>query len=211
MDHLTRRIEPLLSADRPTLLVGHSMGAIISLALAERFPERIAALGVVGLPVFANREDGLAHLAPRGRAVRTFLQRDRVAHVACRGAHLTRRAWLPWVNRASLGRAHQTVECTFDHDLAGHRGGLSNLVFAGRVPQLAAGVRMPVSVLHGTEDRSAPVGRVEELARQTGWRLRVEAGENHQVILERPGLVAGWVMGEVAALGRQRAMDRAGA
>jgi pimeloyl-ACP methyl ester carboxylesterase len=114
------------------------------------------------------------------------------------------------VNRASLGRAHKTLDRTFDHDLAGHRGGLGGLVFGGRAPGLAANVRVPVGALHGTDDRSAPVGRVEDLAERVGWRLRVEKGENHQVLLERPGLVAEWILGEVTdlALGRTQAARR---
>ncbi|RYY09453.1 MAG: alpha/beta fold hydrolase, partial [Cytophagaceae bacterium] len=52
IDHLGRR-----NATEPVLLVGHSMGGYVALALAQRYPERVAGLALINSSAYADTEE----------------------------------------------------------------------------------------------------------------------------------------------------------
>jgi pimeloyl-ACP methyl ester carboxylesterase len=193
----------LIEHEKPSIVIGHSMGGIVALALAGRFADTIQAAGVIGLPVYAGRREGVAYLGRRGRIIESFVRHDDTAHACCTVAHATRRLWMPWARRRFPTLPVEALLCTFDHDARGHEGGLRNLVFGGRVPGLAGAIQVPVRAMHGTADRAAPLAPLQELARQAGWPLRVVQRANHQVIVEQPAVVATWVR-ELSEPGQQR-------
>lgn len=199
-------LEPVLRREEPTHVAGHSMGAIVALGLAARHRGRFDGIGLVGLPLYAARADGLDHLHRRGRLMQALLGHDGVSHVGCAAAHASRRLWLPLAQRRFPGQPREVLLTTFDHGRAGHGGALDNVVFAGLVPALSEGVDSRVSLLHGANDRAAPAGRAEALARERGWPIEVVAGANHQVIVERPELAASWIRERV--FGREEWVGR---
>ena len=52
IDHLGRR-----NATEPVLLVGHSMGGYVALALAERYPDRVAGLALINSTAYADTDE----------------------------------------------------------------------------------------------------------------------------------------------------------
>jgi len=193
LERVVERLVPLVERAQPTHVVGHSMGGIVALALAGALPGRFESVGVVGLPVFHGRADGVDCLRQRGPAVRAFLLRDRVAHVACRLLHPLRDAWLPVASLAVPRRPVRILAATFDHDRDSHVGGLDQIVFAGLVEDLALTVGTPVAALHGGADETAPPARVRQLSTARGWDFRLAPTASHQLIFERPRLVARWL------------------
>jgi pimeloyl-ACP methyl ester carboxylesterase len=208
---VTRQLAALVEEARPTHVLGHSMGGIIALALAAEMPGRFEAVGLVGLPVFVDRDDGRRFL--RARPVHNmFLRRDRLSHVGCVAMHRTGPLWLPFSRWVLPRQPRSVLRTTFHHSREGHVGGLNAVVFAGHVPALASRVGTPVFALHGAADRSAPLERVRQLVATQGWELRVADGCGHQVVVERPGVVGAWVRGWLhAPAERPVSLDAAGA
>lgn len=193
LDAVVGALAPIVAAERPTHVIGHSMGGIVALALAAEPGTSITSAGVIGLPVFRDRHDGTSFLHSRGIIYRNFLREDRMAHLACRGLHRTSRAWLPFAPLVLPRQPREVLRTTFDHSPAGHGGGLDHIVFAGVVEDLATRVAGPVFALHGSRDRTAPLDRARALAERHHWDFRVARDVGHQLPVERPQLAARWV------------------
>jgi pimeloyl-ACP methyl ester carboxylesterase len=205
LEAMVKGLRPLIESERPTHVIGHSMGGIVALALPREF-ESIEAVGVIGLPVFKDREDGTRFLHSRGLIYRNFLRGDRVAHYACMGLHRTSRAWLPLAPLILPRQPREVLRTTFDHCPGSHSGSLDGVVFAGLVEDLAAKVGAPVFALHGSRDRTAPLERAREIASQQEWDFRIARNVGHQLPIERPRVAARWVRDYVlrADAGAQR-------
>lgn len=193
LDDVVDALVPLVEAEQPTHVLGHSMGGIVALALAARLPGRFERVGVAGLPVYATREEGIAHLRQRGRLRVALLNRHGFTHSGCVAVHRTRRLWMPVARRISWRHAGTMASGAFDHTRESHGEALETIIFAGHVEGLAAQVTAPVEALHGGRDGAAPVGAVREVAARYGWRLKVAPTGHHQLCVSRPGLTAEWV------------------
>lgn len=198
LEAVTDALMPLVERERPRLVVGHSMGGIVAMELARRLPEMIAQIGVVGLPVYRSRGDGLDFLDRRGPFHMVVVRWDQFAHVGCRAMHATRKAWLPLAPYVAPRQPREVVEWVFDHCDQTHCGSVGGIIFGNHVERLAHAVSTPVAAYHGTNDTAAPAGRVRELASAHGWNYRLVRGAGHQVHVERPAPVARWIAGLAA-------------
>lgn len=183
----------LVEQSRPTAIVGNSMGAILALALAARLPGAFERVGIIGLPIYYDRADGLEYLRHRSPFHRIFLRHDQYTHIGCKALHHTRVAWLPFTPGIVPGLPRYALETVFNHQIEGHAGSLDNIIFANQVDEIARNVTAPVSALHGGRDRAARLDRVRALAKASGWDLRVAPTGGHQLFVRRPRLTARWI------------------
>jgi pimeloyl-ACP methyl ester carboxylesterase len=177
-----------------SVVVGHSTGAILAAALAAAQPTRVRALVLIGLPAFpdeltARREVGrlglLAGLTVQGRPLARLL-----CGAMCRLRPLAI-AVAPLIIRdlpreiASDGARHTwpSFHGTLEHVVVEHR----------TLPDVLA-IQARVTLLHGADDREAPVAYVRELidsarGQRDGVDLEVVPGDHHLPI-HRADLVA---------------------
>jgi pimeloyl-ACP methyl ester carboxylesterase len=202
------RLSPLVERERPTHVIGHSMGAIVALALASRFPDTFRSVGVIGLPVFHGPADGYDFLRHRGPTTAVMLRDHRLGHAACQAMRSVRGLWAP-VGALLTPRPRGALATMFDHSFESHTGGLDHIVFGGLVDGLADALATPVAALHGGRDRSAPLERAREVAGRQGWSFKVAPAASHQVIFERPALTARWVREQVLGAGADRVAGEA--
>jgi len=163
-------------------LVGHSLGSLVALAAAARAPERIARLALVGtavpMPVAARLLESAA--ATPSRAMVSVN----------RGSHSVRGwlaspspvgLWAPAMNLRLMER--QRPDCLFV-DLAAcnaYRDGLA----------AAAGVRCPVLLVSGSEDRMTPPTATRQLReRLVDVRSVTIPGAGHALMTEAPETLA---------------------
>lgn len=142
-----------------TVLVGHSLGAVLAMRLAS---DSAAVRGLVMTSGFypPARNDQSHASALAGYA------RHRVAvarTLAAEGARPRRGGVRALASLASLG------------------------LRPGRFHRLAARVRAPVLVIHGDADHHVPIDFALAAARRNpGWDLRVVAGGGHHVHVDQP-------------------------
>jgi pimeloyl-ACP methyl ester carboxylesterase len=184
----------------PSVVVGHSFGALVALALAERFPDRVAALVLVAPLVFPEPrllEHGL--IAPRsmpviGPLISRFGRRSGLD-----------RAAIEWIQAVMFSPAPVPgewkrsfpFERVLDPDVLVHEGEDA----ASMLPLSPAGtidlgrIDSPVHVLVGTEDRVVEHERQgKTLARLLrDGRLTEVAGAGHMLHHSHPDLVLGAV------------------
>ena len=183
---------PLLAPG--AVVVGHSTGAILASALAAVRPQAVRALLLLGLPAFgdeatARREVGrlgvlarltvdgnplartlcvaMCRLRPLATAVAPLLMRDLPASIAADGSLHT---WASY---------HRTLE---------------RVVLGRRVADDLRSASVPVRLLHGERDRTAPVHHVLALGGElcsagVAAELQVVDGEHHLAV-RRPAVVA---------------------
>ena len=211
---LSRFVHEVLG--RPVVLVGNSMGGMVSLLLAGRRPEQVVGLALVdpSLPTPGLRPDPQVALTfglyavPRvgerflRRLNTRYSDRERVlgtinlcfadptrADPAVIDAGVRLVAWR---------REHGISEAEF---LGAARSILAMLRRPRRYDAVIAGVRQPVLLVHGTRDRLVPVGAARRTARlNPTWQTAYLDGIGHTPQLEAPEEVLGHLERWLASL-----------
>ena len=176
------------------VVVGHSTGAILAAALAAARPADVRALLLLGLPAFADDVTARRHVARLGLLARLTAQGNPLARTLCIAMCRLRplaTAVAPLVLRdlppsiAADGALHTW---------ASYHRTLERVVFAHRVLDDLHSVGVPVTLLHGERDRTAPVHHVRTLvdelqAAGVAAELQVVDGDHHLAV-RRPSVVA---------------------
>ncbi len=199
LEQIVEHVAPYVERERPTHVVGHSMGGMVALALDALFPGQFSRIGLVGLPVFSNAFDGKSHQERRGRRYVIYMRTHSFSHYGCGVVHGLRHAWIPFAHHFAPRQPRSIFETVFDHSRDAHNRGLTHIAFGGHVPTLAERVTTPVYMLHGLRDWTAPLDRAQALANARGWDFETTPRANHQVIVERPVVVADWLRRKIIA------------
>ena len=187
---------------RPVVLVGNSMGGMVSLLLAERRPEQVVGLALVdpSLPTPGQRPDPQVAVAfglyavPRvgerflRRLSVRYTDRERVlGTVALCFADPTRAdpdVIDAGVQLAAWRRQMPGQDAEF---LGAARSILAMLRRPRRYDALIAAVDRPVLLVHGTRDRFVPVGAARRTAGlNPSWHTAYLEGRGHTPQLEAP-------------------------
>ena len=174
-------------------LVGHSFGALLAVAYAARYPEAVDGLVLLGLPYFGSEARALAHF--RGGRVpdRWVMTNVALAAAAC---ILTRRVVGRALPRLRPDLPPEVAEDLVQHSWRSSTSTIWEVVYrydaapdAARLP-----ATLPVLVLHGDRDPTAPLDGVRRLMhRRPAWQLAVRPGGDHHLLLRDPE----WVLAAV--------------
>ena len=181
-----RHVEELhraLAGRGPFTLVGHSFGSIAAVAYAARYPAEVERLVLLSLPYFGSEERALEHFRGAPSPERWVMTNVALAAVTC---IVTRRLMrqllpllLPDMPRDVLADLVQHTWRSFTSTLW---EGIYRYDLAEDAERLRPG--LPVLLLHGDRDATAPLEGVRRLAaRCPGWELRVLPGADHHPLL----------------------------
>lgn len=193
--HCTYRIEDHVQAIEPlvprgALVVGHSAGAIVALALAAHTQIPLRGLVLLGLPAFSDAEEALSSLAGIGPLARSTGEGRLSAHATCALACMTRPLWRVVVPRVVHDLPGEVVADTFSHTWRSYSRTLRNVVVDHRVTDDLDVLHAPLLFVHGEGDRSAPLLPLRSLlAARPRTRLVVLAGDHHLAV-RRPQALA---------------------
>lgn len=191
-----RHIEALhrtLSPHTPFTLIGHSMGAVLSVAYAVRFPEQVERLILIGLPYFGGRQQTYWHLRNGSVLNRWFFTNVTMAAIACM---LTRRVFgwmLPYLLR-NIPRevAQDLVKHTWRSFTSSLWEVIYNYDLKDAIDRLVP--HLPVFCLHGEYDKTAPIAGVQMLVGERSyWHLEVLDGIDHHPWLRQPDVCAAMI------------------
>ncbi len=200
VDALHRTLSPYA----PFTLIGHSMGAILSVAYAARYPEEVDRLILMGLPYFGGPEQAYAHFSNRPIPKRWIFTHVTMAAIACM---LTRRVFgrvLPYLLR-DIPR--EVAEDLVKHTWRSFTSSLWEVIYnydlQEAIDQLDP--RLPVLCLHGDQDQAAPLAGVQRIAEERpNWRVQALTGVDHHPWLRRLDTCSGTVLASLADDGRVR-------
>lgn len=165
------------------VFVGHSMSGITGPQLAAMYPERIAALVLVG-PVYPNKD-----VVPVFEARIESVQKEGMEAMA---------ATVPY---AAVGSRAQPIHSAFIRELlmgqpvAGYVSMCKVIAAAWKSPPAYARVQCPLLVIAGSEDKSATMPMAQRIMAEVGTeerkkKLRVLEGVGHWQCIEAPDEVA---------------------
>lgn len=170
----------------PVSLVGQSLGALLAVAYAAKYPEQINNIACLGMPYFGSERQAYTYLR-RGPVKGGYLFTNVVLTMAV--CVITRRVLgrlLPYLLR-DIPR--EVAEDLVKHTWRSSTSSLWEVVYrydaAKDLERLPADIG--VLLIHGDQDVLAPVAAIEQLtASHPCWRLRVIAGVDHHPFLRDP-------------------------
>lgn len=175
-------------------MVGHSLGALLAAAFAERHPERVRGLVLIGTPVFRSREQAFAHLRSgpvRGGWLMTHWLMTVMTCV------LTRRVLGPILPYLRRDMPIEVVEDLLLHTWRSSTSSLYEVVYGVDLPALMSRLpaALPVLFVHGEDDPVAPIAPVIDLvAMQPHWTLQRLHGIDHHPVIRAPDRVQQHIM-----------------
>ncbi|AVZ78797.1 alpha/beta hydrolase [Zoogloeaceae bacteirum Par-f-2] len=172
-------------------LVGHSMGSLVALEAAARFPERAAALVLVGsvapMPVAPPLLEAAAGNRPKAHAMINQWSYTSTAHL---GTSASPGLWLPGANSRLMEHQAAGVLAT---DLAACNAYVRGLEAAGAV-------RCPTLLVCGERDQMTPPRAVKPLLEALvnaacSARMMTIPGAGHAMMAETPDAVTDAIRG----------------
>lgn len=159
-------------------LVGHSMGGLVALETAARFPDKVRALGLCGvaaeMPVHPEMLDSAKADTPKVQELMTFWGIGNALH---KGGMVSPGLWL---RRESLAVLSANKAGVIHADLAACNAYKD-------APVRAAAVKCPTVLVLGDGDLMTPAAKAKPLAAAiAGSRTVVIANSGHFMIVERP-------------------------
>jgi pimeloyl-ACP methyl ester carboxylesterase len=178
---LRRFLEDEGVAGRRHVLVGHSLGALISLEYAIEHPGEVEALVLINTPRYTSPEEAHRIFWLGSPSYRRLLNEHSLVENLCQARrsgvdlfikYLVR---FPWAVVADCRKfTMRSLTSTLEHSLLNYR--LDDIL--PKVPQL------PVLLLHGGRDGVAPLQNVTDLPRRYPFmRLEVIESSGHHVFL----------------------------
>ena len=166
----------------PAILVGHSLGAVIALRIAVRYPERVRTLVGLAPPIYRNRSEAKKRLSGYGVMERLFSADSRFARAMCLWMCDHRRAaaqiavWLrpdlpPAIARDAVRHTWASYSETYRRTIAAAEA-------ASWLPALS----VPMVLVAGDHDPLVDLGFLQELA--AGFPLvsvRICRGARHDL------------------------------
>ena len=179
-------IHRVLGARGPVTLVGHSFGAILAVAYASRYPDDVSGLVLIGLPVFHGELEAKRFFRSRPSPERWVISNMILASLAC---VLTRRLFRHVLPGLTPDFPREVTEDLVLHTWRSSTSTLWEAIYHFNVLRAADALphELPVALLHGALDKTAPLSGVQELAqRHPRWTLRILDGGDHHPLLRNP-------------------------
>lgn len=175
-----------LGIDEPALLVGHSMGTLVALALASYHRELVDRVIAIAPPIYASRADGMRHIRSMG-VLERLMAFGPISRLMCRWMcnHRTLAARLVPLIEPSLPIA--VARAGVQHIWASYSQSMDALILAGDAPTRLATITRPVHLIVAADDPVPDLPLLERLrAANDLLTLDVWATGGHHLPLTQP-------------------------
>ena len=193
-DHLDalRRTLIAAGATRRVMLVAHSFGTVLAAYYAERYPDEVDRLILLGAPVFKNEDDARRRLHEISPIAALFSLNRFLAREACMLMCALRPLLEAALPRLKPGLPPGVVHDSVLHDWPAADGSL-RVLLTRPIAEPLRRIGPKVTFVHGTADGITPLTRVRELAAESGAAV-IETPDVH---LSYPSRSAGLLRQEI--------------
>lgn len=171
-------------------IVGHSMGCLLALAFAQRFPERTAKLVLLALPYFQSEAEARATIQRTSWFNRWLAMDSPLAHTACALMCHMRPTLLLLAPLLSPDVPAGVARTALRHTWASYSGTLRNVIFTARPQQWLCAIPQPILIIQGADDQIAPIDNVRRgIAGLPNVRLIVLAAGHRLIFTDSARIV----------------------
>lgn len=172
--------------ERKIILVAHSIGAIIALDYASKFPKDIDKLLLLSLPYYHSEKEARKAIKNSGH-LSFFVTDTPLAHVACLIACTLRPVVMFIAPLFARNLPKELVRGSFLHTHASYFSTLKNVVFKQNIlPLLKENIRGKITLVHGEKDKTVLPENIKELSDKYSLKLYSLRNENHNFPLSSP-------------------------
>ena len=170
----------------PFALVGHSMGTLLSIAYAARFPADVTGLVLISLPYYGGKTKAMRTVRNSSPLYRVILSNVVMAAVICMASRRIY-GWLAPYVQADLPK--DVAADIVKHTWRSFTSSLREVIYGYDAGQDARRLdpRMPVLCIHGDRDTIAPLTHARLLVDSLPqWQLHVLPGIDHHPLFHAP-------------------------
>lgn len=172
-----------------SLLVGHSLGAILALALAARHPHLARGLVLLGTPAFPDIATAQRDIGRLGLLASLTVRGDWRAWALCQLMCSVRPFAVAFAPLVIRDVPRPIAADSARHTWRSYSRTLCRVVVEHRVDEDLRRTTVPVRFVHGCGDRDAPVEYVKAIAaHQSDVELAIVEGDHHLAV-RRPEIV----------------------
>jgi len=173
-----------------THLVGHSMGSLLGLAFAQRYPERIGKLCFLALPWFQNEQEVRESISHSSLFNRWLALDTSLAHAACSLMCALRPLLLPIIPHLVRDVPPMVAQDALRHTWVSYSRTLQHVIFAAETSKWMAEISHPLLLIHGKRDTTAPLENVKNGLASTHPAELIELDADHGLIFTHSRTIA---------------------
>jgi pimeloyl-ACP methyl ester carboxylesterase len=143
-------------------LVGHSMGGILALAYAQRWPEEVGKLVLLATPFYRSETEARQIVARSSLFNRLFAMDNPLARGVCMLMCATRPLLMQLVPRFVHDGPELVAQDSLHHTWTSYARTLQHVVFETPARLLIREVAHPIRIVQGTKDTIAPLALTRE-------------------------------------------------
>jgi pimeloyl-ACP methyl ester carboxylesterase len=175
----------ILKNEKQFVLIGHSMGTLLSIAYAARHPEQVERLVLLSIPFFRDSKEARRFFSSQPVPLGWFFSNMVLAAVICM---ITRRLFgrfMPYF-RPDLPR--EVAADIVKHSWRSFTSSFWEVVCSYDAKKDADALgNLPVLCIHGDQDDTAPLtGALALAAGRPSWQVHILNGVDHQPWLRSP-------------------------
>jgi pimeloyl-ACP methyl ester carboxylesterase len=198
-DHLCALSDTLRELDISRVhIVSHSMGTLLSLAFAYRFPDSVDKLALLALPWFQNEREARKHISESSLFHRFLAMDTPLAHAVCLLMCALRPLLLPVMPLLARDVPPLAAKDALRHTWVSYSRTLRNVIFRAETTRWLAETRNPILLIQGRRDRAAPPECVKEnlaTLRRAGPVELAELDADHGLVFTHSQLISALVAG----------------
>lgn len=187
-EHLSairRTIRPLVG-DQKVTLVGHSMGAILAAEYALEYRDEVEGLVLLNPPLFRSAEGAKRQIREMSPMAAMFSVQRFWARASCDLLCALRPVLFQIAPRLAPDVPPEVARDAVLHRWESFDRTLRQVVLRSNLGRTLRSIpRMPIAIIHGTDDRVTDRERLEQAAAATGATLSFVPG-GHNIYIENP-------------------------
>lgn len=190
-DHLEAIENTLQSLDiKDFHIVGYSLGSLLALAYAQRYPENIAKMVLIALPYYRSEQEARERIKKSSLFNRWLALDTPLAHVTCELMCLFRPALRFVVPMFARDVPAVVARSALQHTWTSYSRTLQQVIFRSRAGEWLREVMHEVLLIHGKDDEIAPFEQAIQVRdhRPRTQLIALEAG--HRLVFTHSAAIA---------------------
>lgn len=182
-NHIDYLYKSISDEKGPFTIVGHSMGSLLAIHFARKYPDLVKKLILIGVPAFRSKKIAKSYFLKNFRL--SLLSRSLAAGMCIISRNMVK-CFTPIVKRKSNWNS-VVIDDMLMHTWKSYTSSLWEVIYQSDVFNASKDIpkNIPVICLHGTKDSSAPFSMLTELIHDnSNWEIYTIESGTHNIFNE---------------------------